>query len=323
LAYPTPYSYRQYSGDGVAKTFSVPFPYISRDHVHLYLDGKELVEGTDYSWTSGVQVQLTTALQAAVAGTPGIPAQVLTVRRITPEDDQIVQWKDGSYMISEDLNVSDRQWLYLIQEHHDGLMQLLWGTGSIPGGGNPSLPLSWWNKLSRSKDPNKGKADELANTVTKPDQLAGDWPIDGKDKFIATTDALSERFDVFVQDTKPADPPITDIRQPGKLWLDNGVLQLNAWEPSAKAWVNFSMSGPPGPPGPNVFYGPTFPPEPNAYGLWYDLIRKELRLKYDDGTGVQWVLAGGAAPPTGQLIAGNGVAANTVHEIQTIDQGVI
>jgi Phage T7 tail fibre protein len=323
MAIPTPYSYRQYQGDGLAKTFSVPFPYLERVHVHLYLDGKELAEGTDYSWTSGVQVQLTTALQAAVVGTPGTPAQVLTVRRITPEDDQIVQWKDGSYLISEDQNESDKQWLYLIQEHHDGLMQLHWGTGSIPGGGNPSLPLAWWNNLSRSKDPNKGKADELANTVTKPDQLAGDWPIDGKDKFIATTDALSERFDVFVQDTKPADPPITDIRQAGKLWFDDGALQLSVWEPSAKAWVNFSTSGPPGPPGPNVFYGPTFPPEPNAYGLWYDTNRKELRLKYDDGTGVQWVLAGGAAPPTGLLIAGNGVAANTVHEIQTIDQGVI
>ena len=180
-----------------------------------------------------------------------------------------------------------------------------------------------WNRQPRYADPNKGTAKETANTVTKKDQLAGDWPIDGKDKFIATTDALSERFDVFVSDTKPADPPITEIRQPGKLWFDDGSLQLSVWEPAAKAWINFSTSGPPGPPGPNVFYGVAFPPEPSPYGLWYDTNRKELRIRYDDGTGVQWVLAGGSSPPTGQLIAGNGVAANSVHEIQTLDQGVI
>jgi hypothetical protein len=52
---------------------------------------------------------------------------VLTVRRITPENDQIVQWQDGSYIISENLNESDKQWLYLIQEQHDALMQLTHG----------------------------------------------------------------------------------------------------------------------------------------------------------------------------------------------------
>jgi hypothetical protein len=322
MAIPTPYSYRQYAGDGTAKTFSVPFPYLARAHVHLYLNGKELA-GADYTWTSGVQLQLTTAPQAAVPGAVPVPAEVLTVRRITPEDDQIVQWKDGSYIVQDDLNESDRQWLYLIQEHHDQLMLLQWGQGTIPGGGSPSQSLAFWNTLARNADPDKGKATELANVVAKKDQLAGDWPIDGKDKFIATTDALSERFDVFVSDIKPTDPPITETRQPGKLWIDDGTLQFNYWEPVARAWVNLSTTGPVGPPGPNVFFGIAFPPDPTPYGLWYDTNRKELRLRYDDGTTVQWVLAGGSSPPTGQLIAGNGVAANSVHEIQTIDQGVI
>lgn len=323
MAIPTPYSYRQYLGDGIARDFSVPFPYLQRADVHVFLGSRELVEGTDYSWTSGVELLLTVAPQGPVTGGAAAAAELLTVRRLTPEDLQIVQWQDGSYIVQSDLNESDLQLLYLIQEHHDQLMLLQHGKGTLPGGGNPAASLSFWNNLARNADPDKGTANELANTVTRKDQLAGDWPADGKDKFIATTDALSERFDVLVQDTKPADPPITEQRQAGKLWIDDGVLQFSFWEPTARAWVNLATSGPPGPPGPNVFYGPVFPPEPNSFGLWYDINRKELRLKYDDGTGVQWVPAGGVAPPTGQLVAGNGVIANPVHEIQTIDQGVI
>ena len=244
MAIPTPYSYRQYVGDGTAKTFSVPFPYLDRVHVHLYLNSKELVDGTDYTWTSGTQVQLTTAPQAAVTGGTAKPAEVLTVRRITPEDDQIVQWKDGSYIIQDDLNESDRQWLYLIQEHHDQLMLLQWGKGTIPGGGSPSQSLAFWNTLARNADPNKGTATELANTVDTKDQKAGDWVSD--DKHLATTGALSERFDVIVSDTKPPDPPITEIRQSGKFWIDDGTFQIHYWEPAAKAWVSLANAGPQG-----------------------------------------------------------------------------
>jgi hypothetical protein len=323
MAIPTPYSYRQYTGDGAAKTFSVPFPYLARAHVHLYLDSKELKDGTDYTWTSGTQVQLTVAPQAPVTGTTPKAAEVLTVRRQTPEDDQLVQWRDGSYIIQADLNESDRQWLYLIQEHHDALMLLITGSGSIPGGGDPAVSLAFWNSLPRNKDPNKGTATEVAQTISKLDQLLGDWPADGKDKFIATTDAISARLDPYVQDGVPPALGLPQKEQQGKTWFDTDDLVQRFWDADAGAWVTLANTGPQGPPGPNVFYGTAFPPEPTSYGLWYDTNRKELRLRYNDGTGVQWVLAGGVAPPTGQLVAGNGVAANTANQIQTIDQGVI
>lgn len=278
MAYPTPYSYREYPGDGIAKDFSVPFPYLLRAHVHVYLDTKELTEGTDFTWTSDTQIQLTTAPQALVPGVPpapDTPAQVVTVQRITPEDDQIVQWQDGSYIIAEDLNESDLQWLYLIQEHHDWLARRDHNLGALPGGGGSTGPVSqYWNQLARHLDPDKGTADEKAQTVDSTDQKAPDatglisdgWIAD--DKHVATTGALTERFDVFVQDTKPADPPITEIRQPGKLWIDDGTLQFNYWDPAAKAWVNLTSTGPigpvgpPGPQGPTGATGPTGPTGP-------------------------------------------------------------
>jgi Phage T7 tail fibre protein len=262
MAIPTPYSYRQYTGDGVAKDFSVPFPYLDRAHVHLFLDSRELVDGTDYSWTSGTQLKLNVAPQAAVAGTPPVPAQVLTVRRITPEDDQIVQWKDGSYIIADDLNESDKQWLYLIQEHHDALILLLNGLGTVPGGGSPGVVLAFWNKLPRNKDPNKGTATEVAQTISKLDQLLGDWPKDGKDKYIATTDAISARLDPYVQDGVPTPLGLPQKEQHGKEWFDTDDLVQRFWDADAGAWVTLANTGPQGPaggPGPAGPAGPAGP----------------------------------------------------------------
>lgn len=240
----------------------MPFPYLLRAHVHVYLDQKELSDGTDFVWTSDTQIQLTTAPQGPVAGMPPIPAEVLTVRRITPEDDQIVQWKDGSYIIQDDLNESDLQWLYLIQEHHDQLMLLQWGKGTIPGGGSPGQSLAFWNNLARNADPNKGTANEIANTVDTKDQktpdptglVSGGWLVD--DKHVATTGAISERLDVIMSDTKPPDPPLSEYRQGGKLWVDTLQLQVSYWDPGARAWISIASTGPVGP-GATVAVGST------------------------------------------------------------------
>jgi hypothetical protein len=276
MAIPTPYSYRQYTGDGTAKNFSVPFPYLQRDHVHVYLDGKELKDGTDYNWTSGTQIQLTVAPQAPVAGTTPKPAEVLTVRRITPEDDQIVQWRDGSYIIADDLNESDRQWLYLIQEHHDALILLINGVGSIPGGGNPGVVLAFWNDLPRNKDPNKGTATEVAQTISKLDQLLGDWPKDGKDKFIATTDAISARLDPYVQDGVPTAYGLPQKEQHGKEWFDTDDLVQRFWDADAGAWVTLANTGPQGPVGPQ---GPM--------GFWQTIVSDTQPTQRTDGTPLQ------------------------------------
>jgi hypothetical protein len=75
-------------------------------------------------------------------------------------------------------------------------------------------------------------------------QKAGNWVAD--DKHVATTGAISERLDVIMSDTKPPDPPLSEIRQPGKLWVDTALLQINYWEPSARAWINLARTGPQG-----------------------------------------------------------------------------
>jgi len=111
-------SYAQYAGNGSTTTFSVPFPYILKAHVKLYtgyniLTGaytSQLVDGTNYNWTSGTQIQVTAAPANGVT---------LTVLRDTPDAAQLVPWQDGSNLTAADLNNADLQNLYVVQEQQD------------------------------------------------------------------------------------------------------------------------------------------------------------------------------------------------------------
>jgi hypothetical protein len=111
-------SYVQYQGDGTSTTFTVPFPFIVRSHVKLYLGynvvdrtfDSELTEGPDFSWTSDTIAEL----DSAPAGN-----EELTIIRITPSNAQVVPWQDGSNLIAFDLNTSDLQNLYVVQEQQD------------------------------------------------------------------------------------------------------------------------------------------------------------------------------------------------------------
>jgi hypothetical protein len=113
-----PFSYAQYAGNGSTTTFSVPFPYLLKAHVKLYtgfniLTGAfatQLVDGVDYTWTSGTQVQTTSAPATGVT---------LTVIRDTPDNALLVPWQDGSNLVADDLNSADLQNLYVVQEQQD------------------------------------------------------------------------------------------------------------------------------------------------------------------------------------------------------------
>jgi len=111
-------SYAQYAGNGSTTTFSVPFPYLLRSHVKVYIGFNiltgafttELVDGTTFNWTSSTQVQCTTAPTAA---------QTLTVIRQTPSGSRLVDWNDGSNLIAADLDTADLQNLFVVQEQQD------------------------------------------------------------------------------------------------------------------------------------------------------------------------------------------------------------
>lgn len=119
----TPYSYRSYTGNGTTDTFAVPFPYLKRQHVSVKVEDVLQTDGTDYDWTSDTQIKFK-------AGKVPASAAAIVVERDTPESDQIVQWADASYLTETDLNESDLQWLYNIQELQDRIAEI---DGTVTG----------------------------------------------------------------------------------------------------------------------------------------------------------------------------------------------
>ena len=117
----TQYSYSTFTGDGSTAAFALSFDYMKRAHVSVHVDGTVKVDGTDYDWTADKQITFK-------AGKIPASGEKILISRDTPESDQIVLWANGSYVVAEDLNESDLQWLYNIQELYDGISKLDGGT---------------------------------------------------------------------------------------------------------------------------------------------------------------------------------------------------
>jgi len=184
-------------------------PYLERAHIHVYSSADAGVTWTEL--TRPTQWDFDSAGRIARLKTAVTPDWVM-VRRITPYDSKYTTFQDSSLLTAEQLNEGEDFSMFVDQEISD-----LSGIASLS---------------------------TLGQLVTTAMQKAGQWVSD--DVHLATTGALSERFDVYVQDTKPADPPITERRQPGKLWIDSGTFQFHYWEPAARAWVAIGAVGPAG-----------------------------------------------------------------------------
>ena len=235
MTLPTPFSYTQFDGDGLETSFSFTWDYISKEDVKVYLDKTLVSEGTasnEWQWDGDKKIKMGTA--------PAVGTK-LTIRRETPEDKQIVQWTDGSHLIADDLNKSDRQWLYLAEEHHDVIIRIIWGLPPVPGPGLPDDLFGLWNRLARNKDSNKGTSDEVAQTIDKTDQLKGDAVPgsvqNGEDSYVLTLGAVSERLDLIKGDGSSY-PGTGNTGQLGKLRV-NSSNKLFYWDQSlaTPAWV--------------------------------------------------------------------------------------
>ena len=98
-----------YPGDGVTRQFTVPFDYLNRTFVHVYLNDIEETQGTTWSFISPTVIERSAA---------PLVGETFTIRRVTSTN-RIVDFKDASVLRSFDLNTSQLQILHIAEEAKD------------------------------------------------------------------------------------------------------------------------------------------------------------------------------------------------------------
>ena len=177
-----PYSYKVYPGNGSTTQFAITFPYIRKEHVKVYVNYVD----TAYTYVNNDTVQLASA--------PANGSRV-EVRRVTPADNVLVDYADGSTLVAADLDTSNLQHLYLEQELDDALKQSIAidsATG-LPTAGNQRIT-NVANPANAQDAATKAYVDAFAVAGTIPNADYGDivvtnnggtWTIDS----LAVTDA--------------------------------------------------------------------------------------------------------------------------------------
>lgn len=113
-----------YQGDGSTTSFTVPFDYLKKTFVRVFLDEfTELKGGTqedtsaDYYFKDGTTIQLNKIVPSS--------NQTITIRRYTSVTDRVASFRDGSVLYAKDLDVSQVQAFHIAEEARDLLYDSL------------------------------------------------------------------------------------------------------------------------------------------------------------------------------------------------------
>lgn len=125
------YARVNYSGTGIAGPYTVPFPYISRTHVFVYLND---VLTTEYTWLTASTIRF----NSVVAG-----GTVIKIQRQSSLQARLVDHQDASTLTEATLDQDGLQAQYLAQEQEDEREILEGLIGEDGTGINPNLPVTF------------------------------------------------------------------------------------------------------------------------------------------------------------------------------------
>ncbi len=101
-------SYVRTNGDGVTANFAIPFPYIDRTHVHVFVND---VETSAFTWVNSATIQITPA--------PPVGTDNVYLKRVTPRSAALVDYTNGSVLFDSDLDTGTLQALFIAQEYFE------------------------------------------------------------------------------------------------------------------------------------------------------------------------------------------------------------
>ena len=117
-----PFAEDSYTGNGSTKEFNISFAYIEESHIKVALDEVATTAFTVDTSTSPKKVVMNTlASETSTQTTTGAPKSgvAVLVFRDTPLNNALVDYTDGSTLIADDLDKSNQQFLFLLQEQDD------------------------------------------------------------------------------------------------------------------------------------------------------------------------------------------------------------
>lgn len=112
-----------YTGNGTQTDFVVPFDYLKKSFVRVYLDSNTLLTGGDYGDT-GADYYF---LDDTTIRLKNAPAQdvLITIRRYTSATERIVSFEDASILKATDLDTSQLQTFHIAEEARDNVNDAL------------------------------------------------------------------------------------------------------------------------------------------------------------------------------------------------------
>lgn len=197
-----------YIGNGTQTDFSVPFDYLKKSFVRVYLDETTLLTGGDYGDTSVDYYFLDNT--TVRLKTPPAEGVEVTIRRYTSATERIASFEDASILKATDLDTSQLQSFHIAEEARDSVNDAMlkdseanWDAQGNritnvgdPVDGSDAINLDWYNKGAGKVQENANKTEQWRNETegfrneseTFKDEakesanLAKDWAIkmDGK-----------------------------------------------------------------------------------------------------------------------------------------------
>lgn len=164
-----------YTGNGTQTDFVVPFDYLKKSFVRVYLDSSTLLTGGDYGDTGADYYFLdNTTVRLKTAPADGV---LVTIRRYTSATERIVSFKDASILKANDLDTSQLQSFHIAEEARDVINDALvkdedgdWDAQGNritnvgdPVDGKDAINLDWYNKDAGKVQQNRDESLQFRN----------------------------------------------------------------------------------------------------------------------------------------------------------------
>lgn len=203
-----------YTGNGTQTDFVVPFDYLKKSFVRVYLDSSTLLTGGDYGDTGADYYFLDkTTVRLKTAPADGV---LVTIRRYTSATERIVSFKDASILKANDLDTSQLQSFHIAEEARDVINDALvkdeddnWDAQGNritnvgdPVDGKDAINLDWYNKdagkVQQNRDESlqfRNEAEGFRNEAEQFKNQAASSASDAKSAEVAAEESASQATD--------------------------------------------------------------------------------------------------------------------------------